>query len=29
VRANVASFQAPPLDQPVRARRRAASHSKS
>jgi AcrR family transcriptional regulator len=29
VRANVASFQAPPIDQPVRARRRAASHSKS
>jgi AcrR family transcriptional regulator len=29
VRATVASFQAPPLDQPVRARRRVASHSKS
>jgi AcrR family transcriptional regulator len=29
VRATVASFQAPPLDQPVQARRRAASHSKS
>jgi AcrR family transcriptional regulator len=29
VRATVASLQAPPLDQPVRTRRRAASHSKS
>src|SRR6201988_5292765 len=29
VRATVASLQAPPLDQPVQARRRAASHSKS